>query len=207
MKIINEGQFEQVSLLLVPLLSHLYSEPVLISCYRGAYILFALHAWYFQENQTKPKFDHYFEYCRIELLDLSIFLKLIHVFLLVVTWISRNWYMDFSNGKSFISISCCIDLSKLLHGFVNVFTLSKLFSVFLALCQTKQSWGLTKISKLVEASVLNKRWLMNQSTECLGSVVPLAWQCFLRHKYPTKRDFGVQWVPHTTSCQLPILMS
>ena len=64
MKIINEGQFEKASLLLVSFLSHLYSEPVLISCYRGAnesYALFALHAWYFQENQTKPKFDQYFE--------------------------------------------------------------------------------------------------------------------------------------------------
>ena len=67
-----------------------------------------------------------------------------------------------------------LDLSKLLHGFVNVFTLSNLFFVFLALFQTQQSWGLTKISKLVEASVLDKRWLMNQSTQCLGSVVPLA---------------------------------
>ena len=52
--------------------------------------------------------------------------------------------------------------------------LSKLFYVFLALCQTKQSPSLTKISKLVEASALKLRCLMGQSTQCLGSVVPWA---------------------------------
>ena len=62
-----------------------------------------------------------------------------------------------------------MDLSKLIHG-------------FFALCQTKPSWSLTKISKLVEASALNERCWMSQSTHCLGSVVPMAmfffWQCF-----------------------------
>ena len=46
-----------------------------------------------------------------------------------------------------IFLSCYIDFQKLLHGL--------LFFVFLALCQTKPSCNLTKISKLdVEASVL-----------------------------------------------------
>ena len=50
--------------------------------------------------------------------------------------------------------------------------LSKLFYVFLDLCQTRPSWSLTKISKFVEASALNQRCWMSQSIQCLGSVLP-----------------------------------
>jgi len=76
-------------------------------------------------------------------------------------------------------------LSKLIYGFLYVVTrtivkvttwicwscyvdLSKLFYVFLDLCQTRPSWSLTKISKLVEAAVLNQRCWMSQSIQCLG---------------------------------------
>ena len=55
-----------------------------------------------------------------------------------------------------ISLSCFSDLSKLLSAFI------KVVYVFL-----------TKLSKLVEASALNQKWLMSH-TQCLGSVVPLA---------------------------------
>ena len=46
--------------------------------------------------------------------------------------------------------------------------LSKLFYVFLDLCQTRPSWSLTKISKLVEAAALNQRCWMSQSIQSLG---------------------------------------
>ena len=77
------------------------------------------------------------------------FSKLVHGFVKIDTWISPSYYMD---------------LSKLLNGFVKVamwnclscYTdLSKPFHIFLALCQTKPSLDLTKISKLVEVSALN----------------------------------------------------
>ena len=57
-----------------------------------------------------------------------------------------KWYMDWLYGfvkvAKWICFDCCMDLSKLLF-------------VFLALCQTKPSWSLTKISMLVEAPALN----------------------------------------------------
>ena len=53
--------------------------------------------------------------------------------------------------------------------------LSKLFFVFLALCQTKPSWSLNKISKLFDPSAFNLRcWMIQSTAQCLGSVVPLA---------------------------------
>ena len=81
-------------------------------------------------------------------MDLS---KFIHGFLLVVTFIFQSSYMD---------------LSKLLHGFVKV-----------VLCislpfPNKTKLKFDQISKPVEASASNRRCLMNQSTQCLGSVVP-----------------------------------
>ena len=68
-------------------------------------------------------------------------------------WICQNWYMDFSklsqgfvkiDTYGFISLSCYTDLSKL-------------FYIFFALCKTKPSRSLTKISKLesFKASALN----------------------------------------------------
>ena len=59
-----------------------------------------------------------------------------------------------------------MDLSNLLDGFLKIdiwtsescnMDLSKLFYVFLDLCQKKSNRSLTKISKLVEASEL--KWL------------------------------------------------
>ena len=61
-------------------------------------------------------------------------------------------------------VSCYMDLSKLQNGLVKVVTwicqncnvdLSKMFYVFLALCQAKPTWSLTNILKLVEPSALN----------------------------------------------------
>ena len=111
--------------------------------------------------------DHTTSPCQwwIALVNLS---KLLHRFLYSITWICQIWYVDFST---------------LIHGFVKVATLicwkcyldvTKLLPVFLALCQTKPSRSLTKISKIVEASVLNSRSWLSQSTQYLGSVVPLA---------------------------------
>ena len=71
----------------------------------------------------------------------------------------------------------------MLHGFVDIdiwislgcyMDFSKMFYVFLALCQTKPSWRLTKISKLVGASALNCfEWV-----EVLNALGKLClWQC------------------------------
>ena len=79
-------------------------------------------------------------------IDLS---KLIHGCLKVFTWIFQTWYC--------ISQNCYMDLSKLSHGLLKLllgFVKVCLF-IFLALCQTKPSRSLAKISKLVEASALN----------------------------------------------------
>ena len=69
-----------------------------------------------------------------------------------VTWFCQNWYMGFSEllycalkVALWICLSCYMDLSNF-------------FYVFIALFQTKQSWSLNKISKLVEASIL---WVLN----------------------------------------------
>ena len=89
-----------------------------------------------------------FDHC----LALSLLLNFAPIvrFVKVVTWICQ---------------SCHMDLSKFLYGFLWVVTwiclmcqsldLSKLFDVFLTLCQTKPCWSFTKISKFVEASALN----------------------------------------------------
>ena len=53
------------------------------------------------------------------------------------------------------SLSCYMESSKLRYGFLKVVTF---VYAFLAFCQTKSSWSLTKISKLVEASALNWRY-------------------------------------------------
>ena len=45
---------------------------------------------------------------------------------------------------------------------------------FLAYCQTKPSWSLPKISKIVEASALKEKCQLSQSTQGFGSVVSLA---------------------------------
>ena len=69
------------------------------------------------------------------------FSKLIHWFLLVVTWICQNQWMDFS---------------KLLHGFVkNVTRICQSCSMYFLPVAKKTHRSLTKILKLVEASVLN----------------------------------------------------
>ena len=86
-------------------------------------------------------------------------LTLLNGFLKIDTWIYLRSYMD---------------LSKLLHGFLKVVNmhLSKLFYVFLALCWTKLSWSLTKISEVL---------LWNRFVEwvkVLNAVGPLClWQC------------------------------
>ena len=68
-----------------------------------------------------------------------------------------------------------MDLSKTLYGFLEVVAwVYRVVYLFLAICQKKTSWSLTKISKLVEASPLNKRCWLSQSIQCLGSVLPLA---------------------------------
>ena len=70
-----------------------------------------------------------------------------------------------------------MDLSKLQNGLVKVVTwicqscyvdLSKMFYVFLALCQAKPTWSLTNILKLVEASALNWRCWRSQVLNGLG---------------------------------------
>ena len=49
-----------------------------------------------------------------------------------------------------ICYDCYMDFSKLILRFVKVVT-----CIFLALCQTKLIWSLTKISKIVEASAMD----------------------------------------------------
>ena len=99
--------------------------------------------------------------------------KLLYGFCKIDTWISLSCHM-------YLSKDCYMDFSEVLNGFVKV-GFSKLFYAFIDLCQTKPSWSLTKISKLVEASSLNYREWMGQSSQCLGSAVPLAmffyWRC------------------------------
>ena len=87
---------------------------------------------------------------------------MIHGFLLVFSWIVKaaTW------------LSCYMDLSKLL-------------CVIPSLCQTKPSWSLIKILKLVDwLKALNKVWRLNAS----GPMCP--WQCFYeickRNIYGTK---------------------
>ena len=72
-----------------------------------------------------------------------------------------------------------MDLSKLIHGIVKVATwickscyvdMSKLIYLFLTLCQTKPSWSLAKISKLVEASALKYSCRMSQSTHSMPGI-------------------------------------
>ena len=70
-----------------------------------------------------------------------------------------------------------MNLSQLLHGFVTVASwIRQSWSMyFLPFAKQNQAKVcLTKISKLVEASALNLSCWMSQSTQCLGSVVPLA---------------------------------
>ena len=105
-------------------------------------------------------------------------------FVKVVSWICQNWYIG-------ISLICYMDLSKFIHGFLLVVTwifqssymdLSKLFRGFVVvvvLCISLPFPNKTKLKfdqdfKLVEASASNWRCLINQSTQCLGSDVPLA---------------------------------
>ena len=90
------------------------------------------------------------------------FMKAVKSPIKIVTWIYQNWYMDFC---------------KLLHGFV------KVVPGIPRPCQTKPSWSLTKNSELIEASAQTYSCLLSQSTQCLGSVVPLAMfqKWFLEH--------------------------
>ena len=71
------------------------------------------------------------------------------------------------------SINVKIKMAQSTQLYIYIFTYG-FFCYFLALCQTKPSWSLTNISKLVEASGLNKRFWISQSIQCLGSNVPLA---------------------------------
>ena len=66
---------------------------------------------------------------------------LLHGFVKIDTCTSIGCYMDLSKLLH-------MDLLKTLHGLVKVVVVV----VFLALCQTKPTRSLTKISKLVEAS-------------------------------------------------------
>ena len=67
--------------------------------------------------------------------------------------------------------------------------------MFLALCQTKPDWSLTKSSKLVEASAQAKRCWLSQNTQCLGSIMPLT--MFLHYLCNTKlhlwRILDIDW--------------
>ena len=86
----------------------------------------------------------------LRLLDLS---ELLSWFLEFVTWICQNWYMD---------------LSKFLLGIVKVvLCISRPFP-------NKTKLKLTKISKFFEGFALKYRCWMSQSTQCRGSIVPLA---------------------------------
>ena len=80
--------------------------------------------------------------------------KLTHQFLKVFTWIYQIY--------TWISISWNMDLSKLLRGFVKV-----------VLCISLLLPNKTKL-KFEQDFKACWRCLMNQSTQCLGSVVPLA---------------------------------
>ena len=109
-----------------------------------------------------------FEFCSYRWICQSCYMyfsRLLHGFVKVDMLISISCWMDFSK---LIIWSGYMDLIKLLNGYV------KVFYVFLALCQTKPSWSLTKISKLDEASALNWWCWMSQSTQCLGFVLPMA---------------------------------
>ena len=66
---------------------------------------------------------------------------------------------------------------------------SKLFYVFIALCQTKPGYTLTKISKLIESSAL-----MNESKYSMGPFVPLAMFVIIlrRANLISKRNFLFQ---------------
>ena len=92
--------------------------------------------------------------CQSCCIDFSKFLHLFfwiveHGFVKTVTLISLSCHMDLSNFYMYSS--------KLPHGFAKVVKvdLLKLLYVFIVLCQTKPSWSLIKISKLVEASALS----------------------------------------------------
>ena len=80
-----------------------------------------------------------------------------------------------SEPSKWISLSCYMDLSKLLNWFVKVVTLicqscSLYFLPFAGQNQTE----VLKISKLVEAFALNYICWISQSTQCLRSIVHLA---------------------------------
>ena len=97
----------------------------------------------------------------------------------LLTWLwPEEEHMDFSN---LLQTGVCqhwyMDFCKLLHGFVEV------VPGIPRPCQTKPSWSLTKNSELIEASALTYSCLLSQSTQCLGSVVPLAMfqKWFLEH--------------------------
>ena len=87
---------------------------------------------------------------------------------------TQNWYMDFfvvvtwiCKTDTWISLYCYMDLSKL-------------FYISHALCQIKPSWSFTETSKLVEASAFNLScWMIHQSTQLHGFVVPLSMFCSL----------------------------
>ena len=73
--------------------------------------------------------------------------------------------------------------------------MSKLFYLFLALCQTKPRWSLTKSSKLLEASAQTKRCWLSQSAQCLGLLC--LWQCFNLSFLPC--NYHIIWLPISTT--------
>ena len=88
-------------------------------------------------------------------LDISLFMDLFKLYM----DLSKFWY----------------GLSKMLYGFVEVVAwVCQGCNIDFSPSTKKTSWSLTNISKLVEASPLNKRCWLSQSIQCLGSVVPLA---------------------------------
>ena len=114
--------------------------------------------------------------------------ELKHGFLRAVTWICQNWYMDFCkllHGfvkiDTWIFLSCFVDLSQSLPGFVKL--LHGFVKFFPALCQTKPSSSLTKISKLLEKFLLWNKVV--ERVKVFNALGPLClWQCFICQSMP-----------------------
>ena len=93
--------------------------------------------------------------------------KFLHGFLKIDTWIFLWLLHGFVKTDTWISLYCYMDLSKL-------------FYISHALCHIKPSCSFTETSKLVEASAFNLScWMIHQSTQLHGFVVPLSMFCLL----------------------------
>ena len=101
-------------------------------------------------------------------LGLSILVyRFVYQRLKVVLWICQNWCLDFSK-----LLQCYMDLPKPLYGFVKFATWT------CESCSMYFSPKQNQVLELLEDSALNQSCWMSQSTQCLGSVVPLATFCF-----------------------------